>query len=61
MSVTDAVRDIPDGAKLLVGGFGMSGLPEDTIDAIVRIFIPYSRIRIHTHISSIKYTGQEER
>ena len=37
MSVTDAVRDIPDGAKLLVGGFGMSGLPEDIIDAIVRI------------------------
>ena len=61
MSVTDAVRDIPDGAKLLVGGFGMSGLPEGTIDAIVRIFIPYSRIPIHTHISSIKYTGQEER
>ena len=60
MSVTDAVRDIPDGAKLLVGGFGMSGLPEDTIDAIVRIFL-FRRIRIHTHISSIKYTGQEER
>ena len=48
MSVTDAVRDIPDGAKLLVGGFGMSGLPEDTIDAIVRIFIPtYSNSHSH--------------
>ena len=36
MSATDAVRDIPDSATLLVGGFGMCGLPEDVIDAIVQ-------------------------
>jgi len=36
MSATDAVRDIPHGCKLLVGGFGMAGLPEDLIDELVK-------------------------
>ncbi|HWR14388.1 MAG TPA: CoA transferase subunit A [Terriglobales bacterium] len=32
----EAVRDIHDGATLLVGGFGLCGIPEDLIDAIHR-------------------------
>jgi len=30
----DAVKDIPDGAKVLVGGFGLCGIPENLIDAL---------------------------
>jgi 3-oxoacid CoA-transferase subunit A len=33
-SALDAVRDIPDGATLLVGGFGLCGIPENCIGAL---------------------------
>jgi 3-oxoacid CoA-transferase subunit A len=33
-SATDAVRDIPDGATLLAGGFGLCGIPENSIRAL---------------------------
>ena len=32
----DAIRDIPDGATIMVGGFGLCGIPENLIDALVR-------------------------
>lgn len=32
----EAVRDIQDGALIMVGGFGLCGVPEDLIDALVR-------------------------
>lgn len=32
----EAVRDISDGATLMFGGFGLCGIPENLIDAIVR-------------------------
>jgi 3-oxoacid CoA-transferase subunit A len=32
----DAVRDVSDGATLLVGGFGLCGIPENLIRALVR-------------------------
>jgi 3-oxoadipate CoA-transferase alpha subunit len=32
----DAVRDIPDGATVLIGGFGNAGQPMDLIDALLR-------------------------
>jgi len=35
-SADEAVRDIPDGATIMVGGFGLCGVPEDLIDALVR-------------------------
>ncbi len=35
-SVDEAVRDIPDGATLMFGGFGLCGIPENLIDALVR-------------------------
>jgi len=33
-SFSDAVRDIPDGATLMVGGFGLVGIPENLILAL---------------------------
>lgn len=35
-SPEDAVRDIPDGALLVVGGFGLCGIPENLINALVQ-------------------------
>lgn len=32
----EAVRDIPNGATLMFGGFGLCGIPENLIDALVR-------------------------
>jgi 3-oxoadipate CoA-transferase alpha subunit len=34
-SIEDALADIRDGATILVGGFGGSGVPEELIDALV--------------------------
>jgi 3-oxoacid CoA-transferase subunit A len=33
-SAADAVRDVADGATLVVGGFGLCGIPEMTIEAL---------------------------
>ncbi len=35
-SADEAVRDVQDGAMILVGGFGLCGIPADLIDALVR-------------------------
>ena len=32
----EAVKDIPDGAKILVGGFGLCGIPENLIAGLVQ-------------------------
>lgn len=34
-SVEEAISDIPNGAKLLVGGFGLCGIPENLIAGIL--------------------------
>jgi 3-oxoacid CoA-transferase A subunit len=34
-SAAEAVKDIPDGALLALGGFGLCGIPENTIAALV--------------------------
>jgi len=31
-----AIHDIPDGATLMLGGFGLNGIPENTIAALVK-------------------------
>jgi 3-oxoacid CoA-transferase subunit A len=33
-SAAEAIKDIPDGATLLVGGFGLVGIPENLIEAL---------------------------
>jgi 3-oxoacid CoA-transferase subunit A len=35
-SADDAVRDVPEGATLIVGGFGLCDIPENLIAALVR-------------------------
>jgi len=34
-SVTEAVADIPDGATVMIGGFGPAGMPAELIDALI--------------------------
>jgi 3-oxoacid CoA-transferase subunit A len=36
-SADAAVADIPDGATIMLGGFGLCGIPENLIDALVRL------------------------
>uniref|UniRef100_A0A665X9F3 Succinyl-CoA:3-ketoacid-coenzyme A transferase n=1 Tax=Echeneis naucrates TaxID=173247 RepID=A0A665X9F3_ECHNA len=33
---TEAVKDIPDGATILVGGFGLCGIPENLINSLLK-------------------------
>ncbi len=35
-SADEAIRDIPDGATIMIGGFGLCGIPENLIRALVR-------------------------
>ncbi len=35
-SADEAIRDITDGSTILVGGFGLCGIPENLIEALVR-------------------------
>lgn len=35
-SAQDAVKDIPDGAAIMLGGFGLCGIPENSIAALVQ-------------------------
>ena len=37
LSALDAIRDIPDGAILMLGGFGLCGIPENSISALVQM------------------------
>lgn len=35
-SADEAIKDIPDGATLMLGGFGLCGIPENCISALVK-------------------------
>ncbi|HEY4937107.1 MAG TPA: CoA transferase subunit A [Puia sp.] len=35
LSALDAIKDIPDGATIMLGGFGLCGIPENSISALV--------------------------
>src|ERR1039457_5065219 len=34
-SVAEAVADVPDGATVMIGGFGTAGLPNELIEALL--------------------------
>ncbi|MCX6319285.1 MAG: CoA transferase subunit A [Bacteroidetes bacterium] len=36
LNATEAVKDIPDGATIMFGGFGLCGIPENCIAALVK-------------------------
>jgi 3-oxoacid CoA-transferase subunit A len=36
ISADEAVQDIRDGATIMIGGFGLCGIPENLIAALVR-------------------------
>ena len=38
----EAVADIPNGAKLLVGGFGLCGIPENLINSLLKTGVKVS-------------------
>ena len=38
----EAVADIPSGAKLLVGGFGLCGIPENLINSLLKTGVKVS-------------------
>lgn len=36
INADDAIKDIPNGATIMLGGFGLCGIPENTITALVK-------------------------
>ncbi len=36
LTAEDAIKDIPDGATICVGGFGLCGIPENLLSALVK-------------------------
>ena len=50
-SAAEAVADIPDGATLAVGGFGLCGVPSVLIDALLEAGTATSR-RCRTTVAS---------
>jgi 3-oxoadipate CoA-transferase alpha subunit len=34
-SAADALKDVPDGATVMIGGFGTAGLPNELVDALI--------------------------
>jgi len=38
-SADEAIKDIAEGATIMLGGFGLCGIPENSIDALVRLGI----------------------
>ena len=45
----NAVADIPDGAKILVGGFGLCGIPENLIQGLLHHGPKVSSARLSSH------------
>ena len=35
----DAVKDIPDVSTIMLGGFGLCGIPENSIPALVETYV----------------------
>ncbi|XP_045446175.1 succinyl-CoA:3-ketoacid coenzyme A transferase 1, mitochondrial [Melitaea cinxia] len=54
-NVNDAVKDIKDGSKLLVGGFGLCGIPENLIKAVNSM--PVSRLTVVSNNAGVEDFG----
>jgi acyl CoA:acetate/3-ketoacid CoA transferase alpha subunit len=50
-SAADAVKDIKDGATILIGGFGLCGVPENLISALNKR--PVKNLRIVSNTAGI--------
>jgi 3-oxoacid CoA-transferase subunit A len=48
-----AVADIPDGSSIMIGGFGICGIPENLIDALIRKGVK----RLHTISNNLGIDG----
>jgi 3-oxoacid CoA-transferase subunit A len=48
-----AVADIPDGSSVMIGGFGICGIPENLIDALIRKGVK----RLHTISNNLGIDG----
>ena len=55
----DAVKDIQDGATLMMGGFGLSGIPENCISALLQKNI--KNLTISTLIYKIMAEDKEQK
>ena len=53
----DAIRDIEDGAMLMFGGFGLCGIPENLIDALVRKGLREQMKDLHTISNNMGVDG----
>jgi len=49
----EAVADIPSGAKLLVGGFGLCGIPENLINSLLKTGVKVSFWVIQRHLTLV--------
>ena len=53
LTAADAVRDIPGGSTVMLGGFGLCGIPENLIAALVRTGVQ----RLHTISNNMGVDG----
>ncbi len=53
VSADAAVADIPDGASIMVGGFGLCGVPENLIGALIRTGVRH----LHTIANNVGVDG----
>ena len=51
-SAAEAVADVPDGATLAVGGFGLCGVPSVLIDAVLEAGVTRTSRRCRTTAAS---------
>ncbi len=56
-SAEEAVREIPSGATLMLGGFGLCGIPETLIDALVERGLAGELAGLHTISNNMGVDG----
>jgi len=56
-SAADAVADIPSGATIMLGGFGICGIPENLIAALVALGASSGLTNLHTIANNVGVDG----